>query len=194
MAVRILSGEFKGRVLKTPDGLTTRPTGVLARKMLFDMLLTDKKWGRDLSGTRVMDICAGAGLLGLEALSRGAEKILLIEHDAAAIAAIKENVAMVRAAARAVVVPQKVPAAFHAIDTVAPEFKPSEIIFADPPYERDDLRQIIMERVVADKILASNGFFILQTKPTIDIAPPAGLKIVDDRRAGNARVWFLQWA
>ncbi|MDI9313553.1 MAG: 16S rRNA (guanine(966)-N(2))-methyltransferase RsmD [Hydrotalea sp.] len=191
MAVKILSGNFKGRTLQTPEGLGTRPTGVLARKMMFDMLLTDKKWGRDLSGARVIDICAGAGLLGLEAMSRGAEKILLIEHQPDAVAAIKENIARLRVENGATIVPQKLPGAFGFIPS---EFMPSEVIFADPPYDRDDLLAAIINGVAEKKLLAQNGFFIIQTKPKIDLSCPPEFKIIDDRRRGNAHVWFLQWS
>ena len=190
MAVKIIAGDFKGRVLSTPEGTSTRPTAVLARKMLFDMLLTDKKWGRDLSGARVIDICAGAGLLGFEALSRGAEKTLLIEQDAKAIAVIKENAAVLRVESRVSILSQKIPSALQFIPA---EFMPSEGIFADPPYERPDLLLEIMKGVVEKKLLANNGFFIIQTKPKIELACPPAMKIIDERRSGNAQIWFLQW-
>jgi 16S rRNA (guanine(966)-N(2))-methyltransferase RsmD len=85
-AARIIAGRGKGRRLKTPGGLETRPTGGRVKQTLFDILAPV------LPGCRFLDAFAGAGGIGLEARSRGASKVVLVDVSAAAVAAIKENV------------------------------------------------------------------------------------------------------
>jgi len=82
---RIIAGRGKGRRLKTPGGLETRPTGARVKQTLFDILAPV------LPGSRFLDAFAGAGGIGLEARSRGASKVVLVDVSAAAVAAIKEN-------------------------------------------------------------------------------------------------------
>ncbi|MGI9461962.1 MAG: RsmD family RNA methyltransferase [Alphaproteobacteria bacterium] len=189
MAVKILSGHFKGHNIATPKDIATRPTAVLARKMLFDMLLSNKKWGGDLSKASIIDICAGAGVLGFEALSRGAEKLLLIESSTPAINSIKNNIESLGVKAKTTLLTQKIPKAFHAIPK---EFITSDIIFADPPYHRHDLQTDIFKYIATIPLLSKDGFFILQTDPTFKLTCPLGFKVVDDRSSGNGLFWFLQ--
>jgi 16S rRNA (guanine966-N2)-methyltransferase len=84
--VRVVAGEFRGRRLQAPRGTRTRPTADRVREALFSML-------DDVSGAHVLDLYAGSGALGIEALSRGAESALFVERDARAAAAIERNLA-----------------------------------------------------------------------------------------------------
>jgi 16S rRNA (guanine966-N2)-methyltransferase len=82
--VRIVAGEFRGRPLTAPRGVRTRPTADRVREALFSML-------GDVTGARVLDLYAGSGALGIEALSRGAESAVFVERDPRAVAAIERN-------------------------------------------------------------------------------------------------------
>ena len=82
--MRVVAGEFKGRRLVAPRGRRTRPTADRVREALFSML-------GDVSGARVLDLYAGSGALGIEALSRGAESAVFVERDRAALAALERN-------------------------------------------------------------------------------------------------------
>jgi 16S rRNA (guanine966-N2)-methyltransferase len=82
--VRVVAGEFRGRRLAAPRGVRTRPTADRVREALFSML-------GDVSGARVLDLYAGSGALGIEALSRGAESAVFVERDPRAVAAIEHN-------------------------------------------------------------------------------------------------------
>ena len=84
--MRVVAGEYKGRRLVAPRGSRTRPTADRVREALFSML-------GDVSGARVLDLYAGSGALGIEALSRGAESAVFVERDRAALAALVPNVA-----------------------------------------------------------------------------------------------------
>jgi 16S rRNA (guanine966-N2)-methyltransferase len=102
--VRIVAGDWRGRTLVAPPGQGTRPTADRVRQALFDMLVHAEWGGRGLiEGAVVLDVFAGTGALGLEALSRGAASACFIEQDATALKALRANVAACKAGDRAVV-------------------------------------------------------------------------------------------
>src|SRR5688572_7010425 len=96
---RIVSGRYGGRRLTTPDGRDTRPTSDLVREALFSTLDSQM----ELSGARVLDLFAGSGAVGLEALSRGASHALFIEHDARAAKTVRANIETLSAAGAKIV-------------------------------------------------------------------------------------------
>ena len=89
--MRIIAGEHKGRAIQAPKGQGTRPTGDRARESVFNML-AHAEWAPDIEGARVIDLFAGSGALGLEAMSRGAAFCLFVETDHAARGAIRDNI------------------------------------------------------------------------------------------------------
>ena len=89
--MRIVAGRFRGKSLQAPDGQATRPTSDRARQAVFN-ILEHAAWSPGLSGRRVIDLFAGSGALGLEALSRGADFCLFVETDDRARGAIRENI------------------------------------------------------------------------------------------------------
>jgi 16S rRNA (guanine966-N2)-methyltransferase len=118
--LRVVAGEFKGRRLGAPRGSRTRPTADRVREALFSML-------GDVNGARVLDLYAGSGALGIEALSRGAASAVFVERDPAAVAAIERNLTAV--GVEAVVVRQDV------LRYLARAEGPFELVFCDPPYD-----------------------------------------------------------
>ncbi len=118
--MRVVAGEFKGRRLVAPRGTRTRPTADRVREALFSML-------GDVSGARVLDLYAGSGALGIEALSRGAESAVFVERDRGALAALERN--LDATGARGEIRRQDV-ARFLA----RPEGT-FDLVFCDPPYD-----------------------------------------------------------
>ncbi len=118
--MRVVAGEFKGRRLQAPRGSRTRPTADRVREALFSML-------GDVSDARVLDLYAGSGALGIEALSRGAESALFVERDQAALAALRRNLDAV--GARADVRRQDV------LRFLARPEGTFDLVFCDPPYD-----------------------------------------------------------
>ncbi len=118
--MRVVAGEFKGRRLHAPRGARTRPTADRVREALFSML-------GDVSGARVLDLYAGSGALGIEALSRGAESAVFVERDRGALAALERN--LDATGARGEIRRQDV-ARFLA----RPEGT-FDLVFCDPPYD-----------------------------------------------------------
>ncbi len=118
--MRVVAGEFKGRRLYAPRGESTRPTADRVREALFSML-------GDVSGTRVLDLYAGSGALGIEALSRGADSAVFVESDGQALAALRRNLDAVGAAATV-----------RRQDVLRFLARPEgtfDLVFCDPPYD-----------------------------------------------------------
>ena len=173
-ALRVIAGEFGGRSLKTPRGHTTRPTSARVREALFSIL-------GDLHGARVLDLYAGSGALGLEALSRGAERLVCVESDRQAIACIRENLSALGVEARASLVPQPVRRALASLV----ERGPFELVLCDPPWSDLGVTCQDLARLVAQGALASGARLVLEhsardTEPTI-----SGLIAYDRRRWGD---------
>jgi 16S rRNA (guanine966-N2)-methyltransferase len=119
--VRIVAGEFRGRRLQAPRGSSTRPTADRVREALFSML-------GEIGGLRVLDLFAGSGALGIEALSRGAASAVFVERDQAAVAAIRRNLEAIGAAETAV----RRREVLGFLGSCRESF---DLVFVDPPYD-----------------------------------------------------------
>jgi 16S rRNA (guanine966-N2)-methyltransferase len=177
VVTRIIAGEARGRRLQVPVGVVTRPTSDRAREGLFSSL---QSLG-DVDGARVLDLYAGSGALGLEALSRGALSATLVEDDPLALTAIRDNIATVTLPG-AHVVPMKVEV-FLAADAETRY----DIAFLDPPYEID-----IGPVLVALLPWLAAGAVVAVERRTRgpELAWPAGLREERSRRYGEATLWY----
>src|SRR5215475_13428526 len=126
--MRVIAGALKGRRLVAPRGLSTRPTADQVRIALLDTL------GPRLAGARWLDLFAGAGGVGLEALSRGAAHVTFVEREARAMAALEANVKALGLEARTRRLRQDVD---RALVRLAAEGARFDLVFLDPPYEAD---------------------------------------------------------
>lgn len=187
--MRIVAGRWRGRALAAPEGRTTRPTSDRARQALFDVL-AHADWAPSLEGARVLDLFAGSGALGFEALSRGAAFALFVETDEAARGAIRENADVLGAMGATRV---------HRRDATDLGARPGSageafhLAFLDPPYAKG-----LGERALA--ALATGGWLAPGALAVFergrDEADPelAGWEQVDAREWGAARVLFLKAA
>ena len=153
--MRIVAGAWRGRTLIAPQGSATRPTADRVRQALFDMLLHAPWGGRDIiKDAHVLDVFAGTGALGLEALSRGAAHATLIEHDREALAALRANIAACRALDRCSVL---------TIDARAtPPGEAADLVFLDPPYRGDLLPRTLAHLRTVGRI-APHALLIAET-------------------------------
>jgi len=150
---RIIAGRGKGRRLKTPQGLTTRPTAARLRQTLFDILAPE------LPGCRFLDALAGSGAIGLEALSRGAARVVFVDESGPAIAAIRENVAALAAAGGDVqVLRQDARVALGALADSGVRF---DVVYLDPPYD-SGLYEELLEIVSAMGLLREGGTVVAE--------------------------------
>src|SRR5881392_796168 len=121
--MRVIAGEYGGRRLQTPAGLDTRPTSDRVREALFSIL------GERVADARVLDLFAGSGALGLEALSRGAAEATFVDSAPAAIRALRENLAALAAEAEL-----RREDALRFLDGAARARRHYDLVFLDPPY------------------------------------------------------------
>ncbi len=132
--MRIIAGSRKGRPLNAPEGINTRPTLDRVKEALFGIIQFD------LPGARVLDLFAGSGNLGLEALSRGAESAVFCDHDRKSIAVIRQNIAKLEFEAKSQVLAMD---CAQAIKSLAAAGKKFDLVFLDPPYATDLAAQAI---------------------------------------------------
>ncbi|MCW7943843.1 methyltransferase [Streptomyces hygroscopicus] len=182
---RVIAGRAGGRRLAVPPGTGTRPTSDRAREGLFSTW--QSLLGGPLDGERVLDLYAGSGAVGLEALSRGAGHTLLVEADARAARIVRENV-------RALGLPGadvRAGKAEQIIQSPAPE-QPYDIVFLDPPYavSDGDLREILLT-------LRSGGWLAADVLVTVERSTrggefrwPEGFDAIRARRYGEGTFWY----
>lgn len=180
--MRIVAGLAKGRRLAAPaDG--TRPTSDRTREALFSTLAASMR----LDGARVLDLYAGTGAVGLEALSRGAATAVLVESHRRALAALRRNVETVGLPG-AHVVGQPV----GTFVATAPE-QPFDLVFADPPYALDPARlHAVLSRLATPGWLAPDAFLVVERSArnassdwSFDFLTPAG-----EKRYGDSLLWY----
>ena len=193
---RIIAGAAKGRTLHVPDGDATRPTSDRAREALFSRLEHDG-W---LEGTRVLDLYAGTGALGLEAASRGAGSVLLVERAAPAVRSARRNAeALLSAlsvagtagtggAARTIAVRA---ASVGAVLAEGPGGAGYDLVLADPPYSAtDDEVSAVLDALVGRGWLAPDALVVVERARRAPCPRwPAALEALDVRRYGEAALW-----
>ncbi len=175
--MRIISGHWRGRAIIASIGEATRPTADRVREALFSMLIS--RLG-SFEGLRVLDGFAGTGALGLEALSRGAAHAVFVENDAAAVKALRTNIAGM--AASADVIPS-------AIETIATALAPCHLIMLDPPYA-SGLGESALVRLAERGWIAPHAIISVETsrKETLNSA----YEVLAVRDHGKARLHLLR--
>ncbi len=185
--LRISGGKHRNRRLEPPEDLSVRPTAERARLAIFNrlahgLLASD---GASLEGIRVVDVFAGSGALGFEALSRGATHVTFIEKDRAAARRIERNAATLGESAHVQVLQRDGVKPGHALGAC-------ELAFLDPPY-RSGLSEAALTALAADGWLAPGAMCVVETASTEDTAVPAGFTEIDQRKYGAGKITMLRW-
>lgn len=180
--MRIIAGRWRGRRLTAPAGDATRPTADRARQALFDMLMHSPWAEGALREAVVLDVFAGTGAFGLEALSRGAARASFIENGRAALAALRSNIAACKAEAMAQVV--------AADARQPPAGTPHGLIFLDPPYGKA-LVPAALAGLSAQGWIAPAALIIAEIGA--DEPPPTQADLAAERQFGAARICVWRW-
>ena len=152
--MKIISGNLSGRVIKSPKGRVTRPTSARAKESLFNFLVHGLKFNFDQM--HVLDLFAGSGSLGIEALSRGAKFCSFIDNDMNSITTIKNNLEYLGLEKKSFV--KKYDAT-----KINFKFKSSlDLIFSDPPYKNFSQTKIAIERINKKKLINDNGIIVTE--------------------------------
>ncbi len=173
--MRILSGIYKNRILKAPKGEKTRPTLAKVRGSVFDILQNQ------IHNTSFLDLFAGSGSIGIEALSRGAKSATFVEKDRAAASCIRDNLKALQIDARLFQTD-----AASSIKRLIKEGLIFDIIYIDPPYALEITP--ILEK--ASELLSEGGMIILEQGKNTKIETPL-LKKTDERSFGDTLLFFF---
>lgn len=189
-SIRIVAGRHRGRKLIVPTGSNIRPTAERIREAIFNVL-SHNHW-RVTEGplprrARVLDAFAGSGALGLEALSRGASEVLLLDPDRAARAAIESNIDTLDETGQAFVAPR---------DATLPGPMPGEarfaLVLADAPYG-SGLAAPALAAFAKNGWLEDGAVAAVELNGKEPWEPPPGFTTADERRYGRTRLVFLEW-
>jgi 16S rRNA (guanine966-N2)-methyltransferase len=176
LSMQIIAGIAKGRKLSVP-GSGTRPMTGRAKESVFSILASR------LDGARVLDLYAGSGSLGLEALSRAASSAVFVEHGREASRTIERNIQNVGLGGT--LIRGSLPGAIGFVDG------PFDVVFVDPPYADGD-DSVTDTLISMDEVLAPNGIIVMHRQARSNTEIPESLTCTDERRYGDAVVMMLE--
>jgi len=181
--MRVIAGIYRRRLLKEADERTTRPTTDKNREMVYNVL------GQFFEGGRALDLYAGTGAMGIEALSRGCVHATFVDRDPAAIRTIDDNLNSLGVSRMSVQVVRADAEAW----LIKESGQPFDFIFLDPPYALGAVPAAI--RVIAKrKLLSPEGVIVAETDRSFDNAPDiAGIALYREIPAGNSKFAFYHW-
>ena len=178
--MRIISGKYSGRKIITPKGKETRPTTDRFKETLFNIIENSLKI--DLKEKNILDLFAGSGSLGLEAISRGAKSCVFLDKSSKAIKVIEYNINNLGLSSSDCI----------NIDVnKIRKFKKNvedkiDIIFSDPPYSKTDINEIAISNLVKNSWIRRNSYLFLETSSRRPIKDIKDFQIIDDRKIGDS--------
>ena len=186
--MRIIGGKWRGKQLATPKDDRVRPTTDRVRENLFN-ILAHADWAPSLEGARVLELCAGTGALGLEAVSRGAGRACFIDADVASRALIRQNMEACGAFGATKLYSRPV----ENLRTLEPGAGgPFDLVFCDPPYG-SGLGPLALSSAAAGGWLITGAICALELGAGEDPPEIEGFERLDIRQYGETRIAFLRW-
>jgi len=179
--MRIISGKYSGRKIITPKGKETRPTTDRLKETLFNIIENSLKI--DLKEKNILDLFAGSGSLGLEALSRGAKSCVFLDKSSKAIKVIEDNINKLGLLSYSDCINIDV--------NKIRKFKKNkedkiDIIFSDPPYSKTDINEIAIGNLIKNSWIKRNSYLFLETSIRRPIKDIKYFEIIDDRKIGDS--------
>lgn len=180
--MRVISGIAKGRKLQTIEGTHTRPTTDRMKETIFNMIAFD------LPNCDFLDLFAGSGAIGIEALSRGAKTAVFVENFADCRAVLASNLAHTKLEEQATIFND----VLQALPKLVEKEKKFDIIFLDPPYEDVEMRDTVLKFIGREGLLKDDGYIILEHATKHPIPPIEGLSVLREKKYKITTVTFLQ--
>ncbi len=180
--MRIIAGTFKSRTIIAPKGTLTRPTTDRARESLFNVLMLQL----ELEGAHVLDLFAGSGALGFEALSRGASRVVFVEQDRMALEALQTNRMQLRTEQSVEVVRGDV---YRKLEVLSGTF---QLILADAPYGDERARIELPTKILGSELLEREGLLVIEHRSTDSIVVPELCERIRTLSAGEASFTILK--
>ncbi len=182
--MRIIAGKYKGRRLFTPNDQRIRPTSDRLRERLFSIL------SHQTPGSRVLDLYAGTGALGIEAISRGAAHAIFVDISKDALMLIEQNIDQLDLESSAQTIRWDIRSSLHCLQGVPMHF---DLVFMDPPYE-EELVVRSLDHLVDSRAMSSGALIVAEhhsSEPLLDL--PICLKLIDQRRQRKSLVSFFRY-
>lgn len=184
--MRVVGGAFRGRPLAAPRSQAIRPTSDRARETLFNMIAHN--WPDALSGTRVLDLFAGTGALGIEAVSRGASHCLFVEQSVEGRGLLRDNIEALGLYGRTRIL-RRDAAKLGIVGTIAP----FDLVLADPPYGRQ-LGEAAISSAISGGWLSPGALVMVEEAAVTAFRPPERLETLAAREIGETVVTFCRYA
>ncbi len=184
--MRIIAGKFRSRVLKGPGKLRLRPTSDRLRETLFNIL------GPAIEDSLFLDLYAGTGAIGIEAISRGAREAIFVESHAATARLIRANLAALKIDSGIEIIEA---AAIRGLDRIAAGHRLADFIFLDPPYEDEQELLDVLDYLDASHVVAPRGLVIVEHRDKVEL--PERLERLERTRLveqGDAALSFYRLA
>ena len=178
MNIRLISGEFGGRILEGSGTDRTHPMGERIRNAVFNKLSNEL----DFEGLAVLDAFAGSGALGFEALSRGAQSVVFVERDRIAQKVLENNAKTLNVTNKSKIVKAQISGW---MSTITEKY---DLIFADPPYHDTQLSTV--KNILG--LLKPNGLMVLSLPSRSEVPTELGVVVVDNRSYGNAAITYYR--
>lgn len=182
--MRIVAGRFKGAALATPKSSATRPTSDRLREAMFNILAHGLDL--DFDGIRVLDLFAGTGALGFEAISRGARHCTFVEEATEARGVIRRNMESLGLNGVSKIL-RRDATRLGSAGTI----EPFDLVFADPPYGRG-LGERALASAASGHWLKPQAICVLEESASVALSLPEGFEILDHRVSGDSQVWYLR--
>lgn len=179
--MRVIAGEAKGRRLLSPKSPDIRPVLDQVKEAVFNILF-------DVAGLCVLDLFAGTGAVGIEALSRGAKKCVFADSGREAVSLIRKNLELCRMENRGKILPLS---AGKAVDLLSKQGRPFDLIFVDPPYEKGFVRKTL-GALSKSGLLHDQTLLVVEHHPKEPIGVIGGLVLTDARKYGQTLISFLK--
>lgn len=182
--MRVIAGKAKGRLLVAPQGLETRPITAKIKAALFSI------WQMQLQGSMFLDLFSGSGSIGIEAISRGAEKVIFVEKNYKAIEIIKKNLATCKFTDGYELYQDDV---FRRIQWFGENGYLFDIIYLDPPFTESEIFLPVMEKLADCSILAPDGMIAIRTRKELELPEQiGGLQRFKLKNYGISNVHFFE--
>lgn len=154
--LRVIAGSARGKKLKAPAGMNTRPVTDMIKEAIFNVL------GQDMEDARFLDLFAGSGSMGIEALSRGAVRVVFIDRDSGSVRIIKENLENCGFQPENYQVYKN--DVFKAVDILEKKDEKFDFIYVDPPFTDEEVFDRIMRRLDQARLLTEEGILLIRTR------------------------------
>ncbi len=180
--MRVISGRARGTHLVSPEGDVTRPTLDRIKETLFNMIAFD------MGGSKFLDLFSGSGAIGIESLSRGAQKAVFVEKDKNAVSCIRKNLEKTRLSDYAAIYSMDI---FDALSQLKEQAEKFDIIFLDPPYLLPNIEKVL-EKIEKYELLKEDGYIILERSTNTIVTLPQNLVLWKEKTYTTTTLSFMK--